>query len=130
MVPHPDEATLLRAVAQFLNSAVRPVVPDRAVAFRLRIAAHLLTTTANSLASGEARESQAVRDLAGLLNVEPNPQTSRREALLKLQTTLANRLGSDSVDREASFEWLKTTLAAQLAIDNPRFDLGLDVEQK
>jgi hypothetical protein len=128
VVPRPDEPTLLRAVARFLDTDVRGAVTDRGLAFRLRIAAHLLATTAAQLEQSEVLEHGALDSLARLLDAEPASEQPRRDALNALQAELGARLAAGTVDREASLVWLQDALRTQLTLTSPRFDLATDVE--
>ena len=128
MIPRPDEPTLLRAVARLLEADVRPQVQDRSLSFRLRIAAHLLASTADHLTAGEALEQEALAALATVLETDV-PAGPRRDALLDLERELSQRLQAGTVDRDTSLAWLKQVLTAQLALTSPRFDPRPDIEQ-
>jgi len=128
LVPRPDEPTLLRAIAAFLDGDVRGAVQDRGLGFRLRIAAHLLQTTAGQLEGADAFESGSVAALSELLGQPVVPDEPRREALLRLQGTLASRLRDADVDRAKALAVLTPILQAQLAVTSPRFDCALDIE--
>ena len=129
MLPHPDEPTLLRAVARFLETDLRGAITDRGLAFRLRIASHLLATTAAHLEQGEALETRSLADLTDLLETPLPPDLGRREILAELHAELSRRLREGTVDREASLAWLQEALRSQLKLTNPRFVLDAQIEQ-
>ena len=94
----PDAADLCDAVALFLSKELTPSIEDRRMAFRVRIAAYLV-----SMVGRELRADLPEQDVEALV--------------------AAIRQG-DFDDRSALMEQLR----AELAVVQPRFDTRLDVE--
>lgn len=94
----PDAADLCDAVALFLSKELTPAIGDRRLAFRVRIAAYLV-----SMVGREIRADLPEQDLEALV--------------------LAIRDGEFD-DRRALMEQLRS----ELAVVQPRFDTRLDVE--
>lgn len=124
----PDEATLLEAVAGFLEQTLMPSVTDPALGFRVRIAAHVLGGLARELRLGEDHDRAELARLATLLE-QPVPAVdgtgSRREAIRAWEALLAERLRQGAWEEEGLARVrtaLRETLAARLSETNPRFD--------
>jgi hypothetical protein len=121
----PDHATLLDAVARFLATEAQPRSTDRAVSFRLAIAANLASVIAAELRSADARHAAALARLRALL---PAAGDATREAL---DAALVRELrdGAPSAERLAAIRGhLRQTLRETLAVTNPRFDPADEIE--
>jgi hypothetical protein len=135
MQTRPDASTLLDAVGAFLLAEVAPKLEaDKALQFRLLIAANLC-----AIVSGESKsfDARLEREAKGLLALLPDataaaarlsaPQRAERlEGLRALNLALVERLRSaalSAAERAAVLEHLKATARDTLAITNPRFDL-------
>ena len=131
----PDRNVLLQAVAGFLHQDVVPQVADRALAFRLRIAAHLVATVARELLGEEAEDAAQLARLAALLEEAP-PQAGggrdlRHAAIRGATDRLVERARSadpDSEQAQALRRLVQADLRAKLAVINPGFDLSADIE--
>ena len=67
MQDRPDKATLLDAVVRFLAGEVLPAVSDKALNFRLLIAANLLTVVSAELRGDDERLCREAQRLRALL---------------------------------------------------------------
>ena len=82
----PDRDVLLQAVAGFLVQDVVPNLSDRGLAFRVRIAAHLVATLSRELQTEEADDAAQLRRLAEALGQElpaPEPGRNARHAAIR-----------------------------------------------
>ena len=129
MLPTPDGATVLDAVARFLVEEVK--VEDPALAFRLRIAAHLLGVVGRDLRGGEALSHAEIDRLSRLLGSEP-PELGGgapgRAAVQTLRQAVVDGIRQGAIDQGA-LATLQASLAGELALGNPRFVLG-DLAEK
>jgi Domain of unknown function (DUF6285) len=130
----PDASTLLDAVGAFLLAEVAPQLEaDKALQFRLLIAANLC-----AIVSGETKsfDGRLEREARGLQALVPNAaaaaqlaspgRADRLEGLRALNLDLVERLRSGALspaERSAALEHLKSTARDTLRVTNPRFDL-------
>lgn len=124
----PDAPTILGEVARFLAEKVRPAVDDRGLAFRVRIAAHLLGVLAREATLADGQLEQEAARLSDLLGVDA-PQRDLDAWVLAQNTTLARGLRSgdfDDATLDAIRGHLLTTLRETLAVVQPDFDTALD----
>ena len=131
----PDRDVLLQAVAGFLVQDVVPNLSDRGLAFRVRIAAHLVATLSRELQTEEADDAAQLRRLAEALGQElpaPEPgRDARHAAIRSLEAQVdahAREVDPDSPEGVVLRRALQADLAARLKVVNPRFDRALDVE--
>ena len=97
MADDPQKQVLLDGVARFLVEQVLPATTDKGLAFRVRIAAHLLGIVSREVQAGVDEDPAAVAAAADAI-----------------------RAGTfDDV-------WLQQHLADKLAVSNPRFSLDLE----
>ena len=127
-----DDTHLLEAIAHFLDGQVRGAVEDKALAFRVRIASHLLAAIARRVSSGEAQTREAIPRLAALLGEPPpvQPRTAREAEAMKksLEAALAEQLrDAPSLDPRV-VEALRGLLIEEITLAQPRFDTRLDIE--
>ncbi len=128
----PDRETLLAHTAMFLMTQIEPALkahPEgRGLAFRTRIAAHLIMTVGRELSAEEGHDSAELSRLCGLLGADaPSPAPvgdARRAAIGELRQRLATALRDDgaALDDAAIREGLMQTLREQLQVVQPRFD--------
>ena len=131
MQNRPDAPTLLDAVASFLLEEIGPKLEaDKALGFRLMIAANLTTIVANELRSEDERFAAETAGLKRLLPklADDAPLNSPRRAerlaaLSTLEAALAKRLRTEGPD-EAALKHLWETAQQTLKVTNPRFDLS------
>ncbi|MBL8934522.1 MAG: hypothetical protein JNM69_08205 [Archangium sp.] len=134
MQNRPDHPTLLDAVAQFLLAEVSPKLEaDKALQFRVLIAANLANVVANELRSETTRfEAETSRlkallpDEAKALPLDSTDRTARLEALETLNRTLSKKLRDGALTAEQltqTLEALFATAKETLEVTNPRFDL-------
>lgn len=129
----PDASTLLEAVSTFLLEEIAPKLKDeKALTFRLMIAANLANIVAAELRTQDDRFSHEARRLKALLpgaadesKLWSSKSAERNEALLALEKELAARLRSGRVKIDDKvIDHLVQTAKDTLAVVSPRFDLG------
>ena len=124
MQNRPDHSTLLDAIASFLMADVVPKLEaDKALQFRMLIAANLATVVAGELRTHSTRSSAETARLQALLS----SSSTDVEAMNK---QVAAALRSDSLSAEQlkrTLEHLLATARETLEVTNPRFDLADDV---
>ncbi|MBI4569644.1 MAG: hypothetical protein HY719_14720 [Planctomycetes bacterium] len=136
MPPRPDAPTLLDAVARFLSTDLLPVVADRALRFRLLIAANLV-----NVAAGEARHPPL--DLAGEVaalgqvlgeNPDPNlggldaPALAARFEECRARFQEGLRAGTlDGSPGSTAWTYAVDQLRGALAVSSPSFDLSTNI---
>lgn len=130
----PDRETLLANVAMFLMAQVEPALKahpgGRGLAFRTRIAAHLIMTVGRELACEGEHDAAELARLRGLLGEPPGDSASgpvgaeRQAEIVALRTRLAGVLRDDAqpIDAGAVRAGLMQTLREQLQVIQPRFD--------
>ncbi len=128
----PDRDTLLANVALFLMAQVEPALKahpgGRGLAFRTRIAAHLIATVGRELGHEETHDAAELARLQGLLDASPSDPppvgAARRAAIAALRGRLAKALRDDAIDldTDAVRAGLMQTLREQLEVIQPRFD--------
>jgi hypothetical protein len=131
MQNRPDASTLLDAVAAFLLAEVGPKLEaDKALQFRLMIAANLANIVASELRTEDdrfAREVSRLRALVPELGDLPQLSSPRREermaALAALDAALAKKLREEG-SSDAALNHLWETAKQTLQVINPRFDLS------
>ena len=131
MQDEPHKTALLIGVARFLDQDIRPQIADKALAFRLRIATHLLTTVVRELAFESQADAAELASLQALLGQAdaPQPDAQRRaEAILAGNTQAVIDLESNQLSPDDLHDHLERALAARLAVTNPRFDLSPEIE--
>ena len=115
MTDHPADTVVLRALALFLEQDLRPAVHDRRLAFRVRVAAHLLTVIATQW---DAASQRANDDLLAARLLLGDAAVSADEAWQRL----ASALRSGEVDEDQARVVLMERLRAELAVRSPAFD--------
>ncbi|MFO0725807.1 MAG: DUF6285 domain-containing protein [Myxococcota bacterium] len=132
MLDRPDAATLLEAVAAYLEKDARPAIADAGLAFRALIAANLCRVVAAEARGGEAYQEKALETGAALLGTTATltgTQAERAAALAEVERALAERIRAGALPLSAStVEGLMEMLAGELAIVSPRFDQALQIE--
>ncbi len=139
MQHRPDHSALLEALAQFLLSDVSPKMEaDKALQFRVLIAANLAGVVAQELRTEGERFTAEVDRLRALLPLEAaaasglqsGDRQQRLQALAGLDRALAEKLRAGAFDaaaREQVLAHLMATARDTLQVSNPRFELGEDV---
>ncbi|MBS1150546.1 MAG: hypothetical protein H6Q89_2244 [Myxococcaceae bacterium] len=129
MQNRPDASTLLDAVASFLMAEVAPKLEaDKALQFRLMIAANLATVVAAELRTEDDRFAAEAARLKALVPGDFGPLSSPRRdermaALAALEAALVQRLRAQGPD-EATLNHLWETAKQTLQVTNPRFDVS------
>lgn len=126
----PRAAELLKAIAAFLDNDLSGEVTGRK-RFMVRVAANLSRIVARELALGPDLLRVQLKALAELLGhkaeVADCPEGRRLEMFEELNEQLSRRIAAGEADtepwRSAVLAYLRTNVAAKLAIDNPGYDL-------
>lgn len=131
----PDRSSLLTAVARFLgDDRLKAAVRDPALAFRLKIAAHLLESVVREEKNEDAHDAAELSRLEELFELPRSasaPATSaRRERIAELNRRLASELrtGGNETFAARARDHLKATLTDKLAVTTPRFDTASEIE--
>lgn len=111
-MPRDDE--LLESVRDYLRDAVMPATRGRS-SFLARVAANSLDVVLRELALGPAHRAAERRGLATILGRDGDLEE------LRWELTRALRDGSMPLDRPGLGGHLRRTVAAQVAIDQPRY---------
>jgi len=131
MQDRPDKTALLAAIAQFLLMEVRPAIDDKALGFRVLIAAHLAAGIAREVATEDDLDTAQLAGLQALLGDSPEipgRSDSRREAITAANRRLTERIRAGDVDFDEVNAHLREVLAGKLAVSNPNFDLKPTIE--
>lgn len=116
MQQRPDHPTLLDAIATFLMGDVAPKLEgDKALQFRVLIAANLATVVANEARTSATRAEAEHTRLVQLLG--------RDAPLDELNHALTERLRSGDAMTSETLEHLLKTARETLEVTNPRFEL-------
>ncbi len=132
MQNRPDASTLLDAVASFLMAEVGPKLEaDKALQFRLMIAANLATVVAAELRTEDDRFAAEAARLNALVPGDAQKLSSPRRdermaALGTMDAALVARLRQKGPDG-ATLEHLWETAKQTLQVTNPRFDVSEDL---
>lgn len=122
MQSRPDHPTLLDALASFLMADVAPKLEaDKALQFRVLIAANLATVVASEQRTHAERVTSEGARLAKLLPVSGVPTTEAE--ITQLTRELAQLLRKGQLVNEATLEHLLATARETLQVTNPRFEL-------
>jgi hypothetical protein len=124
MQNRPDHSTLLDAIASFLMADVAPKLEaDKALQFRMLIAANLATVVAGELRTHSTRLSAERARLQKLLESRSDDlEGMNRQLSVSLRK---NELSPDQLTR--ALDHLLATARETLEVTNPRFDLSDDV---
>lgn len=120
MQNRPDHPTLLDAVASFLMADVVPKLEaDKALQFRVLIAANLATVVAGELRTQPARTAAELSRLQALLATDGTLEDLNRQLASALR---ANAFSPEQAGR--ALEHLIATAKETLEVTNPRFELA------
>ena len=124
MQNRPDHSTLLDAIASFLMADVAPKLEaDKALQFRMLIAANLATVVAGELRTHATRLSAETARLHTLIDSSSEDLEAMNR---QLATSLRkNQLSTDQLSQ--ALDHLLATARETLEVTNPRFDLADDV---
>ena len=115
----PSATELLAVVRDFLKTEIAPDVPA-AKRFHLLVAQNVLAIVEREIAGRPAADTHELQGLRTLLNTPPDEGD-----LTVLNTRLVSEIRAGAFDaperRRALVAHLKSTTAAKLAIDNPRY---------
>ncbi len=132
----PDKEDMLDAVAVFLAQQAAPAADDPALAFRLKVAAHLVRSAAEECRAEGEQDSAELGALTAMLEHSTEPAsavpTARHAQIRRLYSELAERIRasrwSDTELAELRQRFMQL-LASQLRITQPRFRLEMDIER-
>ncbi len=136
MNPRPDASTVLFGLAAFLEQDARPAIQDRALSFRVLVAANLARMLSAELLTERDRLDAQLRGLRTVLGPERVRDVTDagldtlRTAVTYADRELAAALRDPSAATElvrAATEYARATLRDALAISNPGFALDDDV---
>lgn len=123
----PDHPTLLDAITRFLLEELTPTLAqDKAMQFRVLIAANLTSIVGNEMRSRHERFSSEGTRLAKLLTAAAPTSDAELEVL---NARLSDKLRSGEIDEGAALVHLLQTAKETLATTNPRFDLSDEIEK-
>ncbi len=137
MQQRPDPATVLEAMAAFLQRELAPEVPDKALAFRTLVAANVAAVLAAEARADDALAAAELARIEGLLGAGATDRAragtglARRQAIGELDVALARALAAGTLSREVGgplWRHARATLAERLAVTSPRFDRRDDCE--
>lgn len=121
MQRHPSDAEVLAALQAFLLEDLAPAITDRALRFRVLIAANLAAQVA---AHTEAAPALRARELAGLADLLAADYADADEA----NRELVRRIRSSEIDLNAALAHLLDSQAALLQATDPSFDTSREIE--
>lgn len=123
MQQNPDDSQVLAAVRAFLRDDLAPAIADRALRFRVLIAANLVGQIGAHLDAGVSLQAAEAAGLARLGIDAGDLAAGNAELARRI------RAGSpESDDFAAALEHLITTQAAYLAATDPGFDTRREIE--
>lgn len=129
MQNRPDHPSLLDAVASFLMADLVPKLEaDKALQFRVLIAANLATVVAGELRTRSARFGSEAARLSALLGSAVVPTDDA--ALEALNRQLATALRQNAVSPaqlQGALDHLIATAQETLEVTNPRFELAEEI---
>jgi len=131
----PEKEDLLEAVAHFLAKQAAPAVDDPALAFRLKVAAHLVHGAARESRDEETKDLELLSALGRALQVQPEPRSSsreRHEQIRDLFGQLSERIRDPATEPPRLDELRRLVmevLAQGLRVNQPKFDLSIDIER-
>ncbi|MEW5848012.1 MAG: DUF6285 domain-containing protein [Myxococcota bacterium] len=137
MQQRPDPSTLLDAVCSFLLTEVAPKIDDKALSFRVMIAANLANIVSQELRTDEKRLSDELQRLQAILpdvTGDASQLRTRAERLAALDTlnrALARGLRErhfSGAQMDTILEHVRVTTLETLAVTNPRFDASDEIE--
>lgn len=112
---YPVATDLLDAVSECLSAEIAPVLTDKALQFKLKIAENVLAIVRREIEQGGGNALRDNEQLAALLGVQAGvPDLSRR-----LNSAIA--AGDFDHREDALFSALEAITLRQLAIDNPKY---------
>jgi hypothetical protein len=121
MQNRPDHSTLLDAVASFLMADLVPKLEaDKALQFRVLIAANLATVVAGELRTHSTRLSAETERLQALLSAKD----SDAEAMNRQLASALRKNELSQVQLDKALEHLLATAKETLEVTNPRFELN------
>ena len=128
----PSRDALLSGVSRFLVEQVASALDDRGLAFRLKIAVHLIETVRRELANEVVHDARELAGLRALLGGDDGSAEDGHQAeIQRLNAALADLIrDSDDLELEATKTHLMASLRDRLSVVQPRFDLGYDCEKQ
>ena len=123
MQDKPTAEELLEALAQFLDAEVVPAFEGRR-RFHAIVAANVARIVAREIRLGPEQAKQEYAALCALLGKEQTEAAPTQVTLAELNTELCKRIDAGAADdgsyRRKVLDFLRATVKAKLAIDNPK----------
>ena len=123
MQDKPSAEELLEALAQFLDAEVVPAFEGRR-RFHAIVAANVARIVAREIRLGPAQTKQEYADLCDLLGKSPTDPAPTAATLAQLNAELSDCINQGNADegdyRRRVVDFLRSVVAAKLAIDNPK----------
>lgn len=132
----PEKEDLLDAVAFFLAKQAAPAVDDPALAFRLKVAAHLVHGASRECRAEGSQDREVLAVLSRTLGVDPGDPCDpdeRHARIRELSAQLAERARDPATDAESLTELRRVVmqiLAGELKVVQPKFDLAMNIEKE
>jgi hypothetical protein len=120
MQDRPTYDELLAAVEGFLDREIVPNVPGSR-GFHARVAANAIRIVRRELASDDDDVAAEWAGLDAILGEEPRPASRQaaRDALVRRNEALCERIRSDDMGDEAVFGHVRAAVAAKLRVSDP-----------
>ena len=123
----PTQEELLLAIADFIESDVRPQLDDKALSFRCLIAANLARMCVLERRMEEWHDGVELDALRALLPdavpaALPPTKEARAVLLQSLNDELAASIREGDAELTSTAAQLRTVLKGRLGVTNPRFD--------
>jgi len=119
----PTAEELLEALAHFLEAEVVPAFEGRR-RFHAIVAANVARIVAREIHLGPEQAKQEYAALCDLLGKAPAEPAPTQAMLAELNTELCERIEEGDADegsyRKKVFDFLRATVRAKLAVDNPK----------
>ena len=123
MQDKPTAEELLEALAQFLDAEVVPAFEGRR-RFHAIVSANVARIVAREIRLGPEHAKQEYAALCALLDESATEAAPTETKLARLNTELCDRINRGAADqgdyRRKVIDFLRTVVAAKLAIDNPK----------
>lgn len=123
MQDKPAAEELLEALAQFLDAEVVPAFEGRR-RFHAIVAANVARIVAREIRLGPEQTKQEYAALCDLLGKSPTDPAPTAATLAELNAELCTRINEGAADhgddRRRLIDFLRSVVAAKLAIDNPK----------
>lgn len=124
MQDSPERKVILEHVAKWLARDLAPVIEDQALAFRVKIAAHLVGQVCRELHAEPIADPMELAGLAAVFGQQPAAESpeARQDQIRALEARLAGGLREGEIPASDPIRMgLMQLLAGRLQVSNPRF---------